>query len=150
MFKRVLIPMDGTKTAEGVFPMVKGDLALEAEVVLLQIVAPARSHMVGGVLLEGRQVEEDEKEKALAYLTGFAHHLPEGVKVRCEVSVAESVAHGIVNFASHEHVDVIAMYTHDRNPILKLMSGSVADAVRKTAKPTEVKVYHPKELAKTV
>jgi nucleotide-binding universal stress UspA family protein len=148
MFNKVLIPMDGTKTAEGVFPMVKGDLAPDAEVILLQIVMPARSRMIGGVLLEGRQIEEDEKEKALVYLTGFAHHMPEGVKVRCEVSVAESVARGIVNFASHEGADVIAMYTHDRSPVLKMVTGSVADAVRKTAKPIEVKVYRPKELAK--
>lgn len=147
MFKKVLIPMDGTKAAEGVFPMVKGDLAPDAEVILVQIVMPARSRMVGGMLLDGRQIEDDEKERALTYLTGFAHHLPEGIKVRPEVSVAESVARGIVNFASHEQVDVIAMYTHDRNPVLKMVTGSVADAVRKTANPIAVKVYRPKELA---
>ncbi|MBM3948974.1 MAG: universal stress protein [SAR202 cluster bacterium] len=133
--------------SQGGFPIVNGDLAPDAEVILVHIVMQARSRMVGGMLRDGRQIEDDEKERALAYLTGFAHHLPEGIKVRPEVSVAEPVARGIVNFASHEQVDVIAMYTHDRNPVLKIVTGSVADAVRKTTNLIAVKVYRPKELA---
>ena len=40
---------------------------------------------------------------------------------RCEVVVADSVAEGIASFAMREGVDIVAMYTHDRKEIAKLI-----------------------------
>ena len=63
-----------------------------------------------------------------------------------EVVVAESVSEGIVDFARKEEVDLIAMYTHDRKGIARLIKGSIARDVSKRA-PIEVKVFKPRELA---
>ena len=142
MFKAILIPLDGTKEGEAVLSKVSDDLAPGATVILLRILEPIKSHMVGGVLQNGHKAEMIEEQKAREYLDTLIGHLPEGPEYRGEVSQAESVAHGIVNFANHEHVELIAMYTHKRPPLLKAFQGSVAKEVKSRTK-TTVKVYTP-------
>ena len=68
---------------------------------------------------------------------------------RCEVVIAESVPEGIVDFATREDVDHIAMYTHDRKGLAKLIKGSIAEKVQKKA-PIEVQVFKPRELETTL
>lgn len=68
---------------------------------------------------------------------------------RREVAVAESVSEGIVEFARKEEVDLIAMYTHDRKGIARLIKGSIASDVSKRAL-IEVKVFKPRELASVI
>jgi nucleotide-binding universal stress UspA family protein len=46
-------------------------------------------------------------------------------------------------------VDLIAMYTHDRKGIARLIKGSIASDVSKIA-PIEVKVFKPRELASVI
>ena len=65
---------------------------------------------------------------------------------RCEAFVFDSVAQGITEFAHREGVDLIAMYTHDRKGLGRLMKGSVAREVHRIAS-TEVRVFTPLELA---
>jgi nucleotide-binding universal stress UspA family protein len=64
---------------------------------------------------------------------------------RCDAVVRESVAEGIASFADREGVEVIAMYTHDRKGLAKLIQGSVAEKVKDKAA-IEVKVFPPEEL----
>ncbi len=47
MYSRVLIPLDRSEACEGVFPMIKDLLAPNAEVILLHVIPPARSQIVG-------------------------------------------------------------------------------------------------------
>ena len=146
MYRKVLIPLDGTKEAEGVFPLLEGDLAPDAEVVLLHVTLPVRSRVVAGQLIDGHMVMENDRTEALNYCRTFAHNLDTKVTQRCEAVVAESVADGIIDTAISEQVDLIAMYTHDRKGFAKLLRGSIAANVQKKA-PIEVKVYRPRELA---
>jgi len=55
------------------------------------------------------------------------------------------VAEGIASFAMREGVDIIAMYTHDRKGIAKLIRKSIAEKVQKSG-PVEVRVLKPREL----
>ena len=64
---------------------------------------------------------------------------------RCGVVEADSVAQGIADFAAREEVDLIAMYTHDRKGLAKLIRGSITEKVQKRA-PVDVWVFKPKEL----
>ena len=59
--------------------------------------------------------------------------------------VADSVAEGIASFAMREGVDIVAMYTHDRKGIAKLIKNSIAEKVQKSG-PVEVRVLRPREL----
>ena len=67
-------------------------------------------------------------------------------RYRCEVVVSDSVADGIADIARREEVGLIAMYTHDRKGLAKLIKGSIAEKVQKRAT-TEVQVFRPRELA---
>ena len=58
---------------------------------------------------------------------------------------ADSVAQGIADFAAREEVDLIAMYTHDRKGLAKLIRGSIAEKVQERGL-VAVRVFKPKEL----
>ncbi len=146
MYTKVLIPLDGSAEAEGVFPMVRDHLAPDAEVIHLRVIPPARSRVVGGQLLDSSQIEAEEQDEALAYCRLFVDRLGSDVRQRCAVRVSESVPEGIVDTAVHEAVDLIAMYTHDRKGLARIIRGSIAERVQKKA-PTEVEVFTPQELA---
>ena len=130
MYRKVLIPMDGSPEAEGVFPMVEDQLAPDAEVILLRVIPRARSTVIGGQLLDSTQIELEERENALTYCRLFVDRLGSDVRQRCEVRVSESVPDGIVDAAIDEEVDLIAMYTHDRTGLARIIRGSVAEKVR--------------------
>ncbi|MBM3945033.1 MAG: universal stress protein [SAR202 cluster bacterium] len=140
MYKSVLIPLDGTKEGEAVLTKVLGELAPGAEVTLLRIIERAQTKRVDGVIRDARMVEGEARDRAHAYLVDLAGRLPKGLNYNAEVSVAESVAHGIVNFANHKHVELIAMYTHRRKPVVNVFQNSVSKAVKHGTK-TPVKVY---------
>ena len=101
----------------GVFDLIRGELAPDGEVVLLRVVPPAKTQVVGGQVLLGSQREEVERSRAETYLRSVLRELDsEGdpTRRRGEVVVVESVSQGIVDFAGKEEVDLIAMYTHGR------------------------------------
>jgi CRP-like cAMP-binding protein len=55
------------------------------------------------------------------------------------------VAKAITEFATNEDVDLIAMYTHDRKGLARLIRGSIAEKVQRRA-PIEVQVFRPPEV----
>ena len=161
MYQKILVPLDGSKESEGVFALVQDELAPGGEMILLQVIRPGRTETFWGYFgLEMHHVappnyyavpagliEEEERRKAMDYLKGVARRLEgEEFPWRCEVAVAESVSQGIVNFAVGEGVDLIAMYTHDRKGLTRLIKGSIARDVERKAS-IEVKVFKPRELA---
>lgn len=147
MYRKVLIPLDRSKEAEGVLSLVRSDIAADGEVVLLHVLKPFRTQTIGNQVLLGSQMEEAERAKALSYLQSVAGQMADfpGQR-RCEVTIADSVAQGILDVARRESVDLIAMYTHDRKGIARLIKGSIARDVQRKA-PIEVKVFKPRELA---
>ena len=50
-----------------------------------------------------------------------------------------------MDYARREGVDLIAMYTHDRKGLARLIKGSIANEVKQSA-PIEVRVFTPGEL----
>jgi nucleotide-binding universal stress UspA family protein len=62
-----------------------------------------------------------------------------------EVAISNSVADEIVNVARREEVDLVAMYTHDRRGLAKIIKGSIAQKVKEIS-PVEVRAFPPREL----
>jgi len=137
MYRKILVPLDGSAESEGVLPIVRGFITPESEVILFQVVSPGRSRAFG---------EYTVRREAIRYLRQVVSKLSEPPgQCRCEATVSASVADGIADFARSEEVDLIAMYTHDRKGLAKLMKGSMAEKVRKKAT-TEVQVFKASEL----
>ena len=75
-----------------------------------------------------------QQGQVMAYLKSVISRIGENPeKWRCEVVSSSSFAKGIVDFAATEQVDLIAMFTHDRKGIAKMIKGSVTQEVQKMA-----------------
>ena len=150
MYRKVLIPLDASKEAEGVFAQIRDELTSDSEVILLQIVPRARTQMVGDHLVPATQVEEGQRSEAMSYCSTALGRLGGSPgRLRCEAIVSDSVSGGIVDFAGREEVDLIAMYTHDRKGLAALVKSSVAKNVQRKAG-IEVRVFKPRELAEVI
>jgi nucleotide-binding universal stress UspA family protein len=130
MYKRVLVPLDGSAVAETVMPfMLEIAGPLDLEVTLLRVVQP-----IAPVVIEGmRHVEVEDVEArrtdAEEYLAPLAVELRgKGVRVRTEVRRGVP-AHEIVAAARESGADLIAMSTHGRGGLGRILFGSVAQAV---------------------
>ena len=146
MYEKIVVPLDQSPESEGVLPFVEELLAPGGECILFHIISPGSTRSFGEFLMVASQVEEEERAKAMVYLRGISHRMSEGSgKWRCEVVISKSVADGIADFARREEVDLIAMYTHDRKGLAKLIKRSIAEKVQKRAT-TEVQVFRPREL----
>ncbi|MBI4637741.1 MAG: universal stress protein [Candidatus Rokubacteria bacterium] len=134
MYKRVLIPLDGSPLAEAILPFIV-DIAgpLDLDVVLLRVVHPIPPEVIEGsrhVVLED---VEARLRDARAYLAPVASELTtKGVRVRAEVRRGEPVTE-IVAGAHETGADLIAMTTHGRSGLGRLLFGSVAEAVLRQA-----------------
>ena len=134
MYKRVLVPLDGSTVAEAILPFLL-EIAgpLDMDVVLLRVLEP-----IPPTVLEGARhvlVEDVEARRAegQAYLAPIAQDLrARGVRVETTVRRGEP-AEQIVEGARDADADLIAMTTHGRSGLRRLVFGSVAEAVLRHA-----------------
>jgi len=134
VYKRAIVPLDGSPFAEAVLPFFRQIAGpLDMEVLLLRVVPPHAMPPIGeppGVVvreLETRRVDAE------AYLARLAEDLRNrGVRVDTRVNRGEA-AHEILAVARETAADLIAMCTHDRRGFCRFVFGSVADAVVRRA-----------------
>ena len=130
MYKRALVPLDGSSVAETIIPFIL-DIAgpLDMEVVLLRVVEPIPPMVIEG----SRHIEVEDVEArrtdAEEYLAPIAVQLQnKGVRVESRVRRGNP-AEEIVAAARKSGADLIAMSTHGRGGLGRLVFGSVAQAV---------------------
>ncbi len=135
MYKKILVPLDGSEFAEAVLPHVR-ELALctGAEIVLLRVaVRPMYTGAASEPPSTVAALNESDQEPA-AYLERVAGELREqGLKVTTEVCTGP-VAETILEYAEGVHADLVAMSTHGRSGLARWFIGSVADKVVRAAK----------------
>ena len=134
MYKRVLVPLDGSPLAEGIIPFIVQIAGpLDLEIVLLRVLQPIPPEVIKGarhVVLEDIPARFEE---ARSYLGGVAQRLLlNGVRVSTDVRRGEPVTE-IVAGAREADADLIAMTTHGRSGLGRLLFGSVAEAVLRQA-----------------
>ena len=132
MYKKILVPLDGSARAEAILPHVQ-ELAqrYEAEVILLQVLdspslmaAPGRPDMV----LYQQELERRQDE-AEAYLRAKQGEMDRtGIDVQIQLG-KEPVVETIIQEAEHQEADLIAMSSHGRSGLAQVFYGSVAAGV---------------------
>lgn len=129
-FRRVLITLDGSPFAEQVLEQVTPLLlATGAQPTLLHVVAPLLGPVRRGDGQENFRVIH-RREDAIAYLMTQAQPLAEqGLHPQIQAVVERSAAAAILNAGAYDDVDMIAMATHGRGGLSRLLMGSVADQV---------------------
>lgn len=134
MYKRVVVPLDGSPLAEGVLPFIV-DIAgpLDLEVHLVRVVQPQPPEVIEGsrhVIFEDVEARMNE---AAEYLRGVVVELAtKGVRASHEARRGDPISE-IVAAARETDADLIAMTTHGRSGLGRLLFGSVAEAVLRQA-----------------
>ncbi len=136
MFKKILVPLDASRQSESILPeVIEVARALRAEVTLLRVVAV---HAFADVNPVCYLADEETRllQEAEAYLGGVAERLArDGITVKTAVCWGEPAAE-IVRQASKEGAGLVAMCTHGRSGMSRLLMGSVAeDVLRHTQVP---------------
>jgi nucleotide-binding universal stress UspA family protein len=154
-FQQVLVPLDGSPLAE---QAIEAALALgvpgQAEYTLVRFITPTilggtSFSDMGGMLVDDtlvRKLEEGHAEarrEAETYLQRIAERLRErDVAVQTRVLDSEQPALAILAQARAVKADVIAIASHGRGGLNRLLLGSVADKVLRGAS-VPVLLHHP-------
>ena len=129
MYKKILVPLDGSELAESVLmhavPLAK---LADAEIVLFRVVTlPVSTYMAVTEPQLAVDLREDVEAEAIEYLNGITAKLrAEGIKASAEIG-SGVIAGTIQDYAKNIHADLIAMSTHGRGGLARLVIGSVAD-----------------------
>jgi len=137
MYKKILVPLDGSKLAESVLPHVESLARCSpgAEVMLVSVTervsgfsAVDDSSKPSGERLIPEAVGKEERQ-ARKYLDRIAKPLSgKGIKVLTEVLLGKP-ADEIILFAVNENCDLIIMASHGRSGPSRWTHGSVAEKV---------------------
>jgi nucleotide-binding universal stress UspA family protein len=130
VFKRAVVALDGSPVAEAIIPFIL-EIAgpLDMEVVLVRVNRPIPPEVIDGsrhVMVEDPEASRVDAEE---YLAPVAVELrKKGVRARTQVRRGDP-AEEIVLAARDIDADLIAMTTHGRSGLGRLLFGSVAEAV---------------------
>lgn len=140
-FRRILIPLDGSELAEQILrPATRLAKLFDAELMLLRVVVPILlmdEASAGYSTYVGPEDMARREEIAAEYLERLAERLRgESFTVATRVVQHPQAATAILEEAESSGADLIAMATHGRSGVVRLLLGSVADKVlRATTKP---------------
>jgi nucleotide-binding universal stress UspA family protein len=136
VFKRLLIPLDGTRRSASIVPLaVQIALGFGCSVRLLNVVATQSGERgaifpTGGVgkLVEGEVYQAEDYLKTI-----IPRFEGQGISVSAEVRIGDAVKE-ILNAADEFGCDIITMATRSRRNLGRLVFGSVADVVVKESR----------------
>ena len=137
MYTRILIPLDGSKTAENVLPYARflaGAFKVPVELMAVIDIAEMAAHLSAEKAPHLDTMVEDGVRSSQEYLKRVAASFP-GVKVNCTVEKGKA-ADAIVEKGEADKGALITMATHGRSGVNRWLLGSVAEKVlRSTTNP---------------
>lgn len=128
MFKKILVPLDGSSFSEEALPHARELAACgDAEIILARV--DEAYEPPPGVFVPATAMPEAVQLSAGEYLEQLASRLHiAGFKVNSAV-LDGKVADALLKFAKSEGVDLIVMSTHGRTGLDRLLMGSVAEQI---------------------
>lgn len=122
MYRRILVPLDGSEVARAILPYVTElASALGAEVVFFRVL-PAT-----GVVADVAREEELQARAALRdEMLGFKER---NITASFSIRHSDDPAKEIIDYADKNDANLIAMSTHGRSGLPRTVFGSVADKV---------------------
>jgi nucleotide-binding universal stress UspA family protein len=137
MYKKILVPLDGSELAECVLPHVESIAkgCGVGSVVFVRafdtFVQSAVQAYIGESLR--KEMEENNEKSAREYLDEVADKVNlDGVEVQKQLIMGR-VAESIAEYATKSGVDLIAIATHGRSGVSRWAWGSVADRILRSA-----------------
>ncbi len=132
MYKKILVPLDGSDLAECVLPYVESLASAEDKVSItflyvITIDIPLASQKYKS------SIEADARSGAESYLKRLFAKL-KYKDIATSVITTGKAAEAIVDYADKENIDLIIMATHGRSGLSRWSHGSVADKVLHNSK----------------
>ncbi|OGK89134.1 MAG: hypothetical protein A2X52_04165 [Candidatus Rokubacteria bacterium GWC2_70_16] len=130
MYRLAVVPLDGSPVAEAIIPFVL-EIAgpLDLEIALVRVLQPVPPQVIEGsrhVVVEDVEARQLDAQEYLAPLA--AELRAKGIRAQTHVRRGDPTAE-IVGCAREIGADLIAMTTHGRSGLGRLVFGSVAEAV---------------------
>jgi nucleotide-binding universal stress UspA family protein len=140
MFKRILVPLDGSKTAEKVLPTAIIEARCHgATLIVLRVIAPLR----GSLMMIPSVIETCNESVASIvqdYLDGIVESLrSEGLEVEAGVERGPP-AQRILEFAQNNECDLIIVGSHGETSMMGWRFGGAAHKVVKAKSPIPVMI----------
>jgi nucleotide-binding universal stress UspA family protein len=136
LVKKILVPLDGSRVGEAAILHTEAlARVLGAELVLIQVIEPvvAWAGFEGSMSYAAPQDEESMKSAAIAYLSSVAKPLKEsGLSTSIAIGFGSS-ADQIIDYATANAIDLIAMSSHGRSGIGRWLFGSVTSKLLRAA-----------------
>lgn len=135
MYKKILVPLDGSGRAEVILPHVE-EMAhrCEADVIFLQVIEPVPVQVVPDGYVSDVRVDAASQQGSVinvaqSYLDGLRGEFRQkGIQAKSIVEQGP-VVKTIINVAEREGVELIAMASHGRSGLSRVFYGSVAAGV---------------------
>ncbi len=143
MYEQIVVALDGSPLAEQILPHVEAlaekfnsTVTLVRAMLSAAQIAAMLEPSVGGVPLDPTLIEETidiERAEATSYLSQVASALRQR-DLKVETESAEGPADEVIaECAERVKADLVALTTHGRSGLSKLVFGSVADSVLRKA-----------------
>ena len=130
MYKRILVPLDGSPLSEAVLPHAQSLAQSEgAELILLRVaVNPGAEFSFSDPALASELIKAMETESKM-YLQNLCSNL-QSAGVRAAYLMRDGpIAETILEVSSAMKADIIAMSTHGRSGLQRWLMGSIADRI---------------------
>jgi nucleotide-binding universal stress UspA family protein len=137
MFEKILVCLDGSELAEQILPYATEEaIHCGSRLVLLRVITGSSSMPMAAAGVPAYTTEavtqqmESEEQETKAYLERLAQPLQQkGLRVECVTLHGLQIGEAIVSYADKNDIGLIAIATHGRSGLGRLVFGSVADFV---------------------
>ncbi|MCC7118717.1 MAG: universal stress protein [Anaerolineales bacterium] len=143
MYKVILVPLDGSPLAEAILPHVEALAKSEgAKVTLLRVPVTASNQFISRDPAIVTKILKDTQRQAKRYIESKVLSLSKNAIHVVGIVREGSVPDMIVEVAKEIQADLIAMSTHGRSGLQRILMGSVAEQVVSIA-PVPVILFRP-------
>ena len=138
MYKKIMVPLDGSELAECVLPHVEAfsEGCAVNHIAFVRVVEPAATFYSGDYPISPEVMKEKEtagEKIARDYLDRLASRLDyENTELHFEVLIG-NVADSLADFSEINEFDLILIATHGRSGVSRWVRGSIADKVLRSS-----------------
>ncbi|MEW6083912.1 MAG: universal stress protein [Chloroflexota bacterium] len=130
MYKKILVPLDGSELAEAVLPHAEALAKSEnAELVILRVPNIPAGEYIALDPVVASTIRKDIREEASKYVNEKVDMLKKDHIKATGLTKEGSVPDTILEVAEETQADMIAMSTHGRTGVKRWLMGSVADKI---------------------
>ena len=145
MYKKIMVPLDGSELAECVLPHVNEFVTgcQVKTVIFVRVIEPSHYSALSSpaspqfsiaMRENAKMIEEEEKSSAENYLNEVIGRVKQGeIKYKTDVLVGK-VAESLVDYVDANEVDLVLIATHGRSGISRWVRGSIADRVLRSSR----------------